>query len=143
MTDWHAIRAEYVAGGISQRKLAVKHGIPYSSLQKRCVRENWTASREAAKVKVEAKVLQKTADNAALSKQIQRKLLIRLDQVIDAYPSNSTEYRETKNGTVYVWKFTDITRAYRDLTDNSTMGIESSPLLQALYDLERHRTNEQ
>ena len=136
MADWHAIRAEYVAGGISQRQLAEKYGLPYSSLQKRCVRENWTAGRDAARVKVEEKVLQKSADNASLSKQIQRKLLLMLDRIIEAYPADSTEYREAKNGKVYVWKFTDITRAYRDLTDSTTQAGDS-PLLQALYELEK------
>ncbi len=43
--NWPKIKAEYLRGGISYAKLAIKHGIPKVTLEKRALRESWTADR--------------------------------------------------------------------------------------------------
>jgi hypothetical protein len=139
MSDWHTIRAEYVAGGISLRKLSEKYDIPFATVQKKCFRERWTESRENAKIKVAENVIQKTAEKAAdiasISKDIERKLLLILDDIIDSYTWDCTEYRENINGEIHVWKLTDITKAYRDIAGDIPEEKPLSPGLQSLCEL--------
>lgn len=143
MTDWHAIRAEYIAGGISLRKLSEKYDIPFTTIQKKCFRERWTESREKAKIKVTENVIQKTAektaDVATMTKDLQKKLLLKLSEIIDAYTWECTEHREYMDGETYIWKLTDVTRAFRDVIGTLPEGINESgsPLLYSLYELMR------
>lgn len=41
MADWAKIKAEYIRGGISTRKLAEKHRVSYSTLRRHCEKEKW------------------------------------------------------------------------------------------------------
>lgn len=137
--NWHDIRAEYVAGGVSLRALSEKYEVPFSTIQKKCFRERWSESRENAKIKVAENVVQKTADKAAdvasLSRDIQRKLLLKLDEIIDGFEWDCTEHREYREGETYIWKFTDITRAYRDIAESLPEESSISPGLQSLYEI--------
>lgn len=61
--DWIAIRHEYEATTISRRKLAVKHTIPYGTLEKRAKREGWMQNAKLVRKSVsalEAKIEEKT-----------------------------------------------------------------------------------
>ena len=40
--DWAKIRAEYITGGISQRKLAAKYNVSETTLMKKAAAENWS-----------------------------------------------------------------------------------------------------
>lgn len=51
--EWEKIKAEYIAGGTSYRKLAEKHGVPFSTLKRVAVKENWTELREKAREKAD------------------------------------------------------------------------------------------
>ena len=134
--DWNAIRAEYIGGGISQRKLAEKHGIPVDILLKRANREHWKDDREKASnraaTKAQQKVADAAADNATIAARIKSKLLRRLEAEIDRLPESigsemfqtvqSMEYngkgnrmtKKTDGGKTY--KLKDLTAAYKDLT---------------------------
>lgn len=72
--------------------------------------------------KVDAEVTQKTveaaADNAAIARAIQRDLLERLKRISMKYPQDATEVRQQKDGKTMVYKLTDLTKAYRDLTED-------------------------
>ena len=46
--DWAKIKAEYIAGGISYRSLAQKHGVSFNTLKDMAVREKWTELRTQA-----------------------------------------------------------------------------------------------
>lgn len=46
--DWKKIKAEYIAGGISYRKLAAKYGVSFSTIRNIAIREKWTDLREQA-----------------------------------------------------------------------------------------------
>ena len=50
--NWNAIRAEYIGGGISQRKLAEQYGVAYSTLSNRATNERWNEKREQAKAEI-------------------------------------------------------------------------------------------
>lgn len=121
--DWHSVKAEYVAGGISQKKLAQKHGIPFTTLQKRAARENWVADRTDACAKVVENVVQKTADiaadNATIAENIKRKGLLLLEKLFDDYMQYTvTEHRESGEGRTDVKRLRDLTAAYKDLTED-------------------------
>lgn len=133
--DWNAIRAEYIAGGIGQRKLANKYGISEHTLISRARSESWAKDREKARNAAATKSLQKVAEsaasNAVTAQRIRAKLLARLEKEIDALPDDigtnkrkavtTYEYdgkrpKKTKDlATEY--KLRDLTAAWKDLTE--------------------------
>lgn len=62
---WYKIRAEYVTGNISLRKLAQKHNISVSQLSKRASKEAWAKQREENRYKMSTKAVQKALDRNA------------------------------------------------------------------------------
>ena len=54
--NWTKIKAEYLKGGISYRKLAEKHGISESTLTKRAIRESWADDLQQVGSKVAAEL---------------------------------------------------------------------------------------
>lgn len=60
--NWKKIRAEYVRGGISQEKLAAKHGVSYATLRRRAEREKWRELKIKREQKVAEKLPEKLAD---------------------------------------------------------------------------------
>ena len=143
--NWHKVHAEYVAGGISQRKLAQKYKIPFSTLQKRANREKWATYGESARVIVAQNAVQETADavseNAAIAARIKAKLLRKLEKEIDALPdaigsetrNSITEQTGDKNGKrmkeiMKAYKLRDLTAAYRDLTEDMIREEDTSTM---------------
>ena len=54
MPDWKKIKAEYIRGGTSYRKLADKYrqdGVSFSSIRRRAEKEKWTDLRTQAEQK--------------------------------------------------------------------------------------------
>ena len=139
--DWNVIKAEYIGGGISQRKLADKHGVNADVLMQRANREQWKKARDDAERKALAKTQQKAAeaiaDNATIAARIRTKLLLKLEKEIDKLPDligseHSTgivEYgKNQKTGAkqrkevVTAYKLRDLSAAYKDLTADITTG---------------------
>lgn len=60
--NWKKIKAEYVRGGISQAKLAEKHGVSFRTLKEHARKEKWSELREMACTKAAQKMVEKTAD---------------------------------------------------------------------------------
>lgn len=56
--DWNQIKAEYIAGGTSYRKLAKKYGVSFSTLRNIAIREKWTDLREQASNKSVTKLVE-------------------------------------------------------------------------------------
>ena len=156
--DWNAIRAEYIGGGISYRKLAKKYGVSINVLSPRATVEGWVAMRKEAETKATAKALQKTADiaadNATIAARIRTKLLRKLEREIDSLPdmigsetrNSVTENEFSQDGrriqkvkeAAKSFKLRDLAAAYKDLTaDMQIAQSESNPLLQSLLELER------
>lgn len=142
-SDWNRIKAEYVAGGISQRDLADKYGIPFGTMQKRARKGKWTEERAQAGEKVVEKVIQKTAkktaDNATLAADIKHKGLLLLDRLFDEFETmTATEHRDYKGRNLTdIKRLRDLTAAYKDLTDDmqTAGGIDVedlSPLVELL-----------
>ena len=131
--NWDKVRAEYVATGLSQRKLAQKYHIPFSTLQKRANREKWATDRDEARVIMAQNAVQETAnavaENAVIAARIKEKLLRKLEKEIDALPdligsetrNSITEQSAGRDGkkareVTKSFKLRDLTAAYKDLT---------------------------
>ena len=63
--DWKRIKAEYIAGGTSYRKLAEKHNVPFGTLRKVAKKEGWTQKRTQAEQKTDTKMIEAISDDAA------------------------------------------------------------------------------
>jgi len=120
--DWNALYAEYIGGGISQRKLAEKYAIPVDILLKKANRDHWKADREKASNKAATKAQQKVAvavaDNAAIAEDLKKKLLLRLKRIEEKYPMDATEVRSRSGNSTAIFRIKDLTAAYKDLTDD-------------------------
>ena len=131
--SWRKIKAEYIAGGISQRALADKYGVSFGAVSKRARKEHWNATRKAADEKAAEKVAQKTAeivaDNAALCEQIKTKLLQKLNEMVDRYPSTgAVEVKTRTEDAEYVFRMKDIAAVYSALTDKATTRGQSADI---------------
>ena len=65
MTDWVAIKKEYLSGNISQEALAKKYGVNRTSISTRAKKEEWVKQREEFRDKKLNKTLEVKADKAA------------------------------------------------------------------------------
>jgi hypothetical protein len=143
--NWRKIKAEYIAGGISQRKLAEKYNVPFGTLQKRARLEKWNSKRKKAEEKAVEKVTQKTAeivaDNATLCEQIKTKLLQKLAVLVDQFPEKGAGElrRKEADGTELIYRMKDIAAVYESLSDKIPAGMSAdiedlSPLTELLRD---------
>ena len=142
--NWRKIKAEYIAGGISQRKLAEKYGINPNLLMRHANKEGWNTKRKSAESKAMEKVEQKTAeaiaDNAVLLERAKTGLLRRVVDMIENYPATSAAEVKTKqNGAILKYSMKDIAAVLSVLEDKTAKGqsadIEDlSPLAELLRD---------
>ena len=120
--DWNAIRAEYIGGGISQRKLAKKYGMTYAALRNKAEIEGWVSLRDDVQRKTNAEATQKTAeaaaDNATLAQDFRKRLLLRLLRIEAKYPFDATEIRTHEGKSTVTFRIRDLTAAYKDLTED-------------------------
>jgi hypothetical protein len=148
--NWAKVKSAYVAGGISQKKVAERFGIPWSTLQKRAAKEGWTKSREKAREKAVQKTVQKNADkiadNATIAADIKRKGLELLNRLFDDFNQyTATEHRayDDARNLTDIKRLRDLTAAYKDLTgDIQSTDNGANALLQSLFDLERGAKND-
>ena len=88
--DWNKIKAEYIAGGTSYRKLAEKYEVKLSALRSVAERENWVELKAQAQHKTNTKIVNCVSDkNAKIDDTYYRcvdKLMSRAEGLIDATP---------------------------------------------------------
>lgn len=88
--DWNRIKAEYIAGGTSYRKLAAKYGVSFTTLTRTAQREDWVGLRQQAEDKAETKIINvvstKKADIDHKYFSLVDKLLDRAEALIDTTP---------------------------------------------------------
>jgi transposase-like protein len=143
--NWRKIKAEYIAGGISQRKLAEKYGINPNLLMRHAHKEKWNDKRKAAENKALERVEQKTAeivaDNATLLERIKTGLLQKVAVMVENFPDvGAGEMRRREaDGTELIYRMRDIAAIYETLQDKLPKGqaadIEDlSPLVELLKD---------
>ena len=155
--NWETIRAEYIGGGISQRKLADKHGVSADVLMQKANKEHWKQDRDKAISKGRAKSQQKAAEaissNAKIAARIKTKLLRKLEREIDALPDmigsesrNSVVERSSGKGKSVIkeaakaYKLRDLAAAYKDLTADMVPGeAAGSDLMREFVEASRRR----
>ncbi len=89
--DWKRIKAEYAAGGISLRKLSEKHGVSFSTIQKKSMEEKWGELRKKSRRKSEEKIIdavisreaKDTVDKLTRVSNLTDRLLDKLEQAIE------------------------------------------------------------
>ena len=88
--DWNKIKAEYIAGGTSYRKLAEKYGVSRTTLERKAKDEKWSELRRQAEVKTEAKIINAVSDKSAKIDdtyfRLVDKLFNKAEEVIDNTP---------------------------------------------------------
>lgn len=88
--DWKKIKAEYIAGGTSYRKLAEKYGVSFSTLRKVAAKEQWTELRNKTRTKTDTKIADsvsdKEADKAVNIIDVADKLLGKISELMDTVP---------------------------------------------------------
>ena len=90
--NWAKIKAEYIAGGISQRKLAAKYGVSETTVMKKAAAESWsklkaeTYSKSIAKAQQEASAV--ISSNAVKLEQAKGLLIDQLIKAIESMPEN-------------------------------------------------------
>ena len=63
--DWNKIKAEYIAGGTSYRKLAEKYKVSFTTLTRTAQRENWIQLRQQAEDKTATKIVNVVSEKSA------------------------------------------------------------------------------
>lgn len=79
--DWKKIKAEYIAGGTSYRKLADKYKVSLTTLKKVGHDENWVDLRDQCRAKAATKMVEIESDKQA--KRMERLLSVS-DALLDA-----------------------------------------------------------
>ena len=86
-TDWNKIKAEYVAGGTSYRKLADKYGVSLRNLQRKAAKESWVDLRQQTVDKAAAKIIESVSSQQARRYQrlqdVTDKLLDKLEGIVE------------------------------------------------------------
>lgn len=111
--DWNAIKAEYIAGGTSYRKLAEKHGVSKTTLERKAKAEKWIELRGQAEDRVETNILNQVT-------KTKTKNAIKLESVADKALEKIWELLEVANDTQSI---KHITSALRDIKE--VKGIKS------------------
>ena len=88
--DWNKIKAEYIAGGTSYRKLAEKYKVSFSTLRKIAAKEQWTQLRNNAGAKRDTVLAENIGKQSAKIDdkyfRIVDKLFDKAEEVIDKTP---------------------------------------------------------
>lgn len=88
--DWNKIKAEYIAGGTSYRKLVEKYKVSRTTLQRKAKDENWVSLRSQAEAKTETKIVNDVSkQNAKIDETYFRcvdKLMKKAEELIDNTP---------------------------------------------------------
>lgn len=86
--DWNKLKAEYIAGGTSYRKLAEKYNVSFNNLKNVAVREGWAKLKERAENKATTKMVNSVANdmskNAIKINDVADKLLDKICNLLES-----------------------------------------------------------
>ena len=88
--DWKKLRAEYIKGGTSYRKLADKYDVSFHTLRKQAAKENWKALRDEVATKTVTKIVEIESDQQA---ERMKRLLTVSDMLLDAVEDAVSKFR--------------------------------------------------
>ena len=86
--DWNEIKAEYIAGGTSYRKLCADHGVKMSELRSKAKSEKWVELQTQAKHKTDTEIVNKVSKKNA-------KKAVKIDTVADKLLKKMVDGMET------------------------------------------------
>lgn len=93
--DWNKLKAEYIAGGTSYRKLAEKYGIDRNAVQKIGTKEKWAELKSRAKAKAESKMVNSISSDIARSSvklnDVCDKVLDKIADILSTYDELDTQ----------------------------------------------------
>lgn len=78
--DWNKIKADYIAGGTSYRKLAKKYNVSFTTLTRTAQREDWVGLRQQAEDKTATKIVNVVSEKRAT---IDEKYFKLVDMLLD------------------------------------------------------------
>ena len=85
--DWKKIKAEYIAGGTSYRKLAEKYGVSFNTLKTRAKEEQWYGLRQQKDHRTTTKLVEsistREAEKATNIIDVADRLLGKITEVLD------------------------------------------------------------
>lgn len=88
--DWAKIKAEYIAGGTSYRKLAQKYEVSFNTLKDIAIREEWAKLREQAHNDTTTEIVNAVVtENAKIDDKYYRivdKLMGKAEELVDKTP---------------------------------------------------------
>ena len=64
--DWKKIKAEYIKGGTSYRKLAEKHNVAFGTLRNVAAKEKWRELRDKTRLKTDTKLTDAVSKQQAI-----------------------------------------------------------------------------
>jgi transposase-like protein len=90
VVEWAKIKAEYIAGGTSYRKLAEKYGVSFNTLKTRAKEEQWYNLRQQKEHRTTTKIVEslsdKDAEKAVDIIDVANKLLGKISELMDEIP---------------------------------------------------------
>lgn len=96
--DWNKLKAEYISGGTSYRKLAEKYkdeGITFDKLKNIAVKEGWAKLKERAKDKATTKMVNSVANDISKKSikinDVADKLLDKMSLLLDEFEGLDTQ----------------------------------------------------
>lgn len=115
--DYTKLKAEYIRGGVSIRKLAAKHKVSLSQLQKVAAREKWAELRTKTRIRKDAKISNSIA--AAQAKEATNFDSV-VDELIEVIRKGIKDGSLTNNAS----SLKQVTGALKDLRDLKTVSEE-------------------
>ena len=89
MAEWSKIKADYIAGGTSYRKLAEKYNVPFGTLRRIAKQEGWTQKRTQVEHRVDTGIVdsvsQKETKKAVDIIDVADKLLLKIGEIAERY----------------------------------------------------------
>lgn len=96
--DWKKIKAEYIAGGTSYRKLAEKYGVSFNTLKTHAVEEQWYKLRQQKDKKATTKIVEtlsdKDAEKAVDIIDVADKLLGKISELMDTMVVDTQSFKQ-------------------------------------------------
>lgn len=93
--DWNKLKAEYIAGGTSYRKLAEKYGVSFAILRRVAEKEKWSKLKAQTRQKADTKMVNSiSSDIAKQSVSINNvcdKVLKKIESILENYDEIDTQ----------------------------------------------------
>lgn len=93
--DWNKIKAEYIAGGTSYRKLAEKYKVKLSALRFVAEREKWVELKSQAQLKTNTKIVNCVSEKNAKIDATYYRLVDKLMQKAEKYIDTTKIWQPT------------------------------------------------